>query len=298
MTANIARFSTRNPQAYGMLVTFLGVAFFFPDTLVLRLIGADTMTIAVWRGLAGAGATFAYIALFDRAAWPGFRALLTPAALAMVFLQGTGSLFFLGSLQHTSVANCLLILATAPFLAALFSWLTLGETIDLPTGMAIFAVFSGVLIIASGSLGGGQLLGDALSFLNAIAISGYYVVLRRAKGQNLLAAIALGYAMTALLALPFAPMTPLAPNQWMLALLSGGVILAMGGGLLQLGPRYLPAPEVTMITMLEIIVGPLLVWWALGENPGPATLIGGPVILCAILAHALWQLRGFGAKAA
>lgn len=114
-------FATRHPQAYGLIVTFLGVAFFFPDALVVRMIGADTMTIAVWRGLAAAVTTLTYVVLFNRAAWTGFRSLLTPAALAMIVLQGTGLIFFLGSLQHTSVANSLLILATAPFLAAIFA---------------------------------------------------------------------------------------------------------------------------------------------------------------------------------
>jgi drug/metabolite transporter (DMT)-like permease len=86
-------------------------------------------------------------------------------------------------------------------------------------------------------------------------------------------------------------MEPFNATQWGLVLLSGGVILAGGVGLLQIGPRYLPAPEVSMITMLEIVVGPLLVWRILGENPGQATVIGGTVILVAIFAHAAWQLR-------
>lgn len=274
-----------------MIVTFLGVAFFFPDALVVRLIGADVMTIAFWRGLAGAFTTFAFIALFQRQAWPGFRALLTPAALAMIALQGTGSLFFLASLGATSVANSLLILATAPFLAAIFSYAFLHERIDLATGLAIAAVFSGVLVIASGSVGGGTLLGDLFSFLNAMTIAGYYVVLRRARHENLLAAIACGYVLTSILAFPLAPLDPFSHSQWLLVALSGGVILAGGVGLLQIGPRYLPAPEVSMITMLEIVIGPLLVWLVMGENPGQATLIGGGIILAAITSHALWQLR-------
>lgn len=283
--------ATQNPKAFGLIVTFLGVAFFFPDALIVRLIAADTMTIAVWRGLAGAVTTLAFVALFSRHQWPGFRALFSPPALAMILLQGTGSIFFLGSLQFTSVANCLLILATAPFLAAIFSRVFLHETIDRATGFAIVAVFGGVAVIAAGSLGGGSLFGDALSLLNALTIAGYYVVLRKAKDQSLIVAIAFGYLATAVIAFPLAPMEPFNGQQWALVLLSGGVILAGGVGLLQIGPRYLPAPEVSMISMLEIIAGPLLVWWVLGEHPGQLTLIGGMIILVAILGHAGWQLR-------
>jgi drug/metabolite transporter (DMT)-like permease len=283
--------STQNPKAFGLLVTFVGVAFFFPDALVVRLIEADAMTIAVWRGLAGAISTLSFVALFLPSAWPGFRALLTPAALAMMVLQGTGSIFFLTSLQHTSVANSLLILATAPFLSAIFSRIFLHEQINRATGITIVVVFGGVAVIAAGSLGGGTLLGDAMSFLNALTIAGYYVVLRKARAQNLIVAIACGYLVTALIALPLAPFEPLEPRQWGLLALSGGVILAGGVGLLQIGPRYLPAAEVSLVTMLEIVMGPLLVWWILGEYPGEATLWGGAAIIVAILAHASWQLR-------
>lgn len=274
-----------------MAVTFLGVAFFFPDALVVRLIGADVMTIAVWRGLAAATATLGAVLLFDRSLWPGWAAILTPAALAMILLQGMGSAFFMASLGATSAANALLILATAPFMAAILSWASLGEKVDRATGLAIIAVFAGVLIIASGSMGGGRLLGDLFAFGNAVTIAAYYVVIRHARGVVLVVPIAFGYLFTSLVTLPFAPMAPLDGQQIALVALSGGVILAGGVALLQIGPRYLPAPEVTMITMLEIVIGPLLVWWVLGEDPGPATLIGGVVIVIAITTHAIWQLR-------
>ena len=74
--------------------------------------------------------------------------------------------------------SALLVLATAPFIAALLSWLTLRETIDRATALAIGLVFAGVLIIGSGSMGHGRLLGDAFALVNATAIAAYYVTLR------------------------------------------------------------------------------------------------------------------------
>lgn len=277
--------ATRNPQMFGLVVTFLGVAFFFPDALVIRLIGADTMTIAVWRGLAAAVVTLGFAAVFLRSAFGGWRDLLTWPSLAMIGLQGLGSVFFLGALGQTSAANALLILATAPFLAALLSWAALREGIDRMTAVAICLVFAGVAIIASGSVGGGRLAGDLLALCNAFTIAGYYVVLRKVPQRNMLVPIALGYLLTSVVAYGFAPMEPLSLQQAALVFLSGGVILAGGVGLLMLGPRYLPAAEVSMITMLEIVVGPVLVWLVLGENPGTRSLFGGAVIIAAILLH-------------
>jgi drug/metabolite transporter (DMT)-like permease len=72
-----------------------------------------------------------------------------------------------------------------------------------------------------------------------------------------------------------------------LIFLSGAVILPGAAGLLMLGPRYLPAPEVSMITLLEVILGPLLVWAVIGENPGQMSLIGGAVIVVTVALHTL-----------
>lgn len=293
-----AGLAARNPQAFGFLVTLLGVTMFFPDALVVRLIAADTMTIAVWRGLAAGAVTLLCLAIFDRASLPGLHTLKSGPSVALMLMQGFGSIFFLASLGQTSAANALLILATAPFLAALLSWVLLKETIDAVTGVAIVAVFAGVAIIGAGSLGGGHLLGDFFAFGNACTIAIYYVVLRMAPQQKLMGSIALGFLLTSVIAFPFAPMLPFTLAQAGLVFLSGGVILAGGVALLQIGPRYLPAPEVSMITMLELVAGPLLVWLFTGENPGQMTLIGGAVILLAITGHSAVRLRQTQSRAA
>lgn len=284
-------FSRTHPQLFGFAVTFSGVAFFFPDALVIRLVGVDTMTVAVWRGLFAGAVTLAGLAVFAPRVLADWRSLASGPAIAIMFLQGFGSVFFLGSIGNTSAANALLILASAPFLSALLSARLLGERVGTATWGAIIAVFAGVAIIASGSLGGGGLFGDALALANALTIALYYIVLRAAPGRNLLLPIAVGYFLTSLIALPLAPLPPLEVRQWGLLFLSGGVILAGGVGLLVIGPRYLPAAEVTLITMLEIVVGPALVWWVLHEVPATASLIGGAVILVAIAAHAMIRLR-------
>lgn len=284
-------FARRNPEGFGVMVTLLGVMFFVPDALVIRLIGGDTMTIAVWRGLAAGVTTLAGLALFARHLIPPMRWLLSPPSLAIIVLQGVGSVFFLASMGATSAANALLILATAPFLAAVLSWLFLKETIGRSTGFAILGVFAGVAIIAFGSAGGGRLTGDLFALANSVTIACYYVLLRRVQSQNMLTSIAFGYLLTSVIAFPFADLAQLEAQQIGLIMISGGVILAGGVGLLMIGPRYLPAAEVSMITLLEIVFGPVLVWVVIGENPGQMSLIGGTVIAITILIHTTHRLR-------
>jgi drug/metabolite transporter (DMT)-like permease len=279
--------SQRNPQAYGVLVTLAGVLIFVPDALVMRLIGGDMLALAFWRGILAGGIFLAANLIFARQTMPSKGEWFDRKGLLVIGLNAVGGITWCSAMQYTSAANALLVLATAPFIAALLSWLTLRETIDRATALAIGLVFAGVLIIGSGSMGHGRLLGDAFALVNATAIAAYYVTLRTTGRRNMLPHLALGAILGGLLALPFAEFVPVDGGTAFLIFLSGAVILPGAAGLLMLGPRYLPAPEVSMITLLEVILGPLLVWAVIGENPGQMSLIGGSVIVVTVALHTL-----------
>jgi drug/metabolite transporter (DMT)-like permease len=269
---------------------------FVPDALVMRLIGGDMLALAFWRGLLSGGVFLLGLMILARDDIPVGKAWLDGKGLIVTALTAGGVLSWCAAMEHTSAANALLILAIAPFLAALLSWVILRETIDLATMIAIALVFAGVLIIASGSLGQGRLLGDAFALMNAATIAAYYVTLRTVGRRNMLPHLAAGSVLGGLLALPFADFTPVSGTQALLIFLSGAVILPGAAGLLMLGPRYLPAPEVSMITLLEVILGPLLVWAVIGENPGRATLVGGAMIIVVLALHTLRRLRNTEAQ--
>lgn len=281
----------RNPQAFGVVVTLAGVLIFVPDALVMRLIGGDMLALAFWRGILSGAVFLAGIALLAPGSWPGRGEWFDRKGMLVIVLNAGGVLSWCSAMQHTSAANALLVLATAPFIAALLSWIALRERIDRATALAILMVFAGVLVIASGSLGQGRLLGDAFALMNALTIAAYYVTLRTTGQRNMLPHLALGAILGGLLALPFADFVPVTGTQVMLILLSGAVIVPAAAALLMLGPRYLPAPEVSMITLLEVILGPLLVWAVIGEDPGAMTLIGGAVIVVTVALHTLRRLR-------
>lgn len=286
----IPAWSRRHPQAFGVLVTFAGVMVFVPDVLVMRLIGGDMMALAVFRGLMSGTIFLIALRLFAPADLPRRGQWTDRQGLLVILTSAAGVITFCAAMGNTSAANALLLLSVAPFLAALLSWLVLGERIDKPTALAILVVFLGVLVVASGSLGQGRLLGDGFAFLNASVIAAYYVTLRTTGSRNMLAHVGLGNILGGLIALPLADFVALDATKLALVLLSGAVIQPLAVGLLMLGPRYLPAPEVSMITLLEVILGPLLVWLVLAEHPGSRTLIGGAIILTAIAAHSLRRL--------
>lgn len=284
--------AARNPRAFGVLVTLAGVLVFVPDALVMRLIGGDMLALAFWRGLlAGSLLLLGNLILAPRSL-PARGQWFDGKGLLVIMLNAAGVISWSTAMQHTSAANALLLLATAPFLAAALSWVVLRESIDEATALAIALIFGGVVIIGSGSLGSGRLLGDAFALANACTIAAYYVTLRLVGRRNMLPHLALGTLLGGLLAVPFADFAPVSATQVWLILLSGAVILPGAISLLMLGPRYLPAPEVSMITLLEVILGPLLVWAVIGENPGQTTLIGGAVIIIVVAAHTARRLSG------
>jgi drug/metabolite transporter (DMT)-like permease len=283
-------FAAENPQAFGILVTLAGVMIFVPDALVMRLIGGDMLALAFFRGVISGSVFLMGNLLLSPQSMPARGQWFDRKGLLIIGLNAGGVLSWCSAMQYTSAANALLVLAIAPFLAAILSLLLLRERIDKVTALAIALVFAGVLIIASGSLGQGRLLGDGFALMNALTIAAYYVTLRTTGTRNMLPHLALGSILGGLLAVPFADFEPVGTTQALLIFLSGAVILPGAAGLLMLGPRYLPAPEVSMITLLEVILGPLLVWAVIGENPGQLTLIGGAVIVVTVALHTLRRL--------
>ena len=281
---------TPNPRL-GLAYTLAGAALFVPDALLVRLIGANVMDVAIWRGMIGGSVTLVGTALFAPHLIPSWRVLLSWPSLLLILAQGLGSFLYLMALGQTSVANTMLLYASSPFLSALLAFVLLRERIAPMTMLCMLAVFTGVGVIASGSLGGGHLWGDFIAFLNAASAAAYYVILRKTGAQSLIVSAGLGYFATALLAYPFAPHASFDIGQIGLVTISGAVVLAGGCALQMIGPRHLPAAEVSMITMLEIVASPLLVWAVLSEAPAPLTLIGGGVILAALIIHGVWRLR-------
>ena len=281
---------TPNPRL-GLAYTLAGAALFVPDALLERLIGANVMDVAIWRGMIGGSVTLVGTVLFAPHLIPSWRVLLSWPSLLLILAQGLGSFLYLMALGQTSVANTMLLYASSPFLSALLAFVLLRERIAPMTMLCMLAVFTGVGVIASGSLGGGHLWGDFIAFLNAASAAADYVILRKTGAQSLIVSAGLGYFATALLAYPFAPHASFDIGQIGLVTISGAVVLAGGCALQMIGPRHLPAAEVSMITMLEIVASPLLVWAVLSEAPAPLTLIGGGVILAALITHGVWRLR-------
>ena len=278
----------------GLLLTLGGVLVFTPDSLLIRLTDVDPFTLAVGRGVpAGLIMLLGYALVTRQGLLSSVRAIGRCGVLVCL-LQGTCSITFLAAFSYTSVANVLVIFACTPLIAALLSWLIFREKVSASTYWAIVGAASGLAIVASGSFGGIRWFGDSLALLNAVLLATVFTILRGHREINMIPASGIGLLIGALVSIPFAGFPPLDALQVTWLALAGVIILPLALTLLTLGPRYLPAPEVGMIMLLEAVLGPLWVWLVIQESPGIPTLIGGTVVLVVLFVHSLWRLRTSG----
>ena len=208
----------------------------------------------------------------------------------MGFIAGslTGASFFgnIFALIYTSVANVTFILSTAPFIAALLGRIFLGERVKKRTWLAIACTTSGVLIMVNGGLSSDGLIGMGFAFFMALCYACFTVIMRHCKNIDMVpAALVAGLTSMAFAAL-FIDSFVLPINDILIALGLGVVQMGIALILFIKGSRHVPAAELTLLTMLEVILSPLWVWMLLNEHPGYWTLIGGSVIILGVVVQA------------
>jgi drug/metabolite transporter (DMT)-like permease len=247
-----------------------------------RQLTLDTPTQVFGRAAFAGAALLAWVAVAERGrVVPAFRAV-GGAGLAVALCVATASAAFIAALNHTSVARVLFILALAPVLAAVLARVTLGEPITRRTVVAMVVALAGVTVML-GAPGEGSLAGDGLAFLVALSFALMIVITRWRHDVSMAPATCLSQVILVVAFLPFA--TPAAIDAadagWLAALGIGQI--GLGFALLTVGARLIPAAQVGLITLLEVVLGPLWVWLALDERPSALTLAGGAIVLLALV---------------
>ena len=247
-----------------------------------RQLTLDTSTQVFGRAAFAGAALLGYVAIVERGqVLRGFKSV-GGAGIAVALCVAIASGSFIGALNHASVARVLFILAVAPVLAALLAWATLGEPISRRTALAMVLALSGVAVML-GAPGEASLTGDGLAFVAALAFSVMIVITRWRHEVSMAPATCLSQAILVAAFLPFATPGEISGDDlaWLAALGIGQI--GLGFALLTVGARLIPAAQVGLITLLEVVLGPVWVWLALDERPGTLTLVGGTIVIAAIV---------------
>jgi drug/metabolite transporter (DMT)-like permease len=221
-----------------------------------------------------------------------FRAI-GKIGLLVATLHALSNISFVAAVTQTSAANVLVIIATAPFFAALLSRIVLDEPIPRRTWVAIGVVIGAVTAVFYGSLQGSGLVGEAIALAGSVASGATITAIRRARGISMIPAMALAALIACIVALGVGAQIP-DPSQVGLFVLQGSILLPASIAMISTAPRFIPAPEVSLINRLEMVIGPIWVWSFLGEAPTPAAIASGIIILVTLVVHTAMSIRAAG----
>lgn len=265
--------------------------------LVFRSVEAGPFEAIVWRSL---GHVLVFpIFLILRSGFGAFAALRQAGGTAAIVALCIAATFVLHvlAMMNTTVANVLVVQSTSPVLVAILGWMVLGERVS-PRGWFTLALaFAGLAIVVGSSIGGGSFLGDAMALGVALCSACMVILTRRARALSMQPVTIVSAALAVLVAMPFgAPLS--VPAADIALLLSLGLIqMTLGLSFFLYALRLMPAAQVTLIALLEPVLGPVWVWLFMGEEPATSTIVGGVIILAALAANILLGLR-FGPRQA
>ena len=277
---------------HGLLFVFAAGVLWSTVGLGIRMIeDAVVWQILLYRSISMS--IFLYMVIRLRSGESPFlqiRRIGLPAVVAGLSLVAaySGGIY---AIQNTSVANAMLLFATAPFMAAVLGWLVLREPVRAATWIAIAVALGGILIMVSDKTGDVAVQGSLAALGSALGFAVFTVALRWGRSGEMLPSVFLSGLFAIVITFGICQFLELSV---VLSLQDGGVAMGMGvfqvgAGLIlyTLGSRSLPAADLALLSLAEVLLGPLWVWLFLNETASLNTLVGGAVLLIAIAGNAV-----------
>ena len=277
----------------GLLLTAIGAVLFTFDVPLIRLAASDKWTLMFSRGLLLFLAMTVLWMVFQRG-WRGSVSYISGAGGIIAAISSTlANLMFLAAVTETTAANLVFIIGLNPVICAVLAWIVLREHVPWQTWLAIAMALIGVGIIGWSGHKAGTSTGDLLAFGVACCMA-ITLTAARWSGKNIMTSLAIGALASACIAAFWATPAALPPVSWGWLAINALIIVPVAMALLIIGPRYLPASEVAMFFLLELILTPLWMWLIFGEAPTRDALLGGAIIFCTLLGHSIWRLTSSG----
>jgi drug/metabolite transporter (DMT)-like permease len=262
-------------------------------TAVLWSSGGLLIKAIDWHPLAIAGMRSAIAALVI---WLAFRNekinYSAPQLMGAAAYAGT-VILFVSATKLTTAANAILIQYSAPVFVALLATWFLNEKPRSADWLTIGVVFGGLLLFFQDKMSTGGLLGNLLALASGFTMAVMIVSMRKQKDGSPFGSVLLGNGATVLFGLPFMLGSGPDLTGWIALGFLGVFQLGLSYVLYSVAIKHVTALEAIIITTIEPILNPVWVFLFLGEQPGPWSLVGGLVILIAILArYILPSLKG------
>ena len=281
MVATVLDHAASRRREGQILVALAALAWSSAGVLQRRL-DLDAATQIAGRAVFAALALALFVAVTERGHVMRATRSVGWAGIGFAVCLALASGSFIAALNHTSVARVLFIQAISPVLASLLAWIALKEPIDKRTAIALATAIGGVALML-GAPGAGNREGDVLALVMATAFAVALVISRHRKDVSMAPATFLSQLILVAVFWPFAAMAEVPRSDIPVLAAMGAGQIGLGLALLTMGARLIPAAQVALITLLEVVLGPLWVWLAYDEKPETATLVGGAVVIVAIV---------------
>lgn len=280
----------------GLLFVFTAGVLWSTVGLGIRLIeDATVWQILLYRSVSLSGFLF-FVILLRTGENPirKVRQAGVPAVIGGLALVGaySGGIY---AIQTTSVANAMLLFASAPFMTAILSWIVLRESVRPATWVAIAVALAGIAVMVADKAGESAIAGNLAALGSAFGFAIFTIALRWGKSNEMLPAVFLSgifaILITSVICLLVGLPLVLSSNDMGIAFCMGVFQVGAGLVLYTLGSKTVPATELTLLSLAEVLLGPFWVWLFLGETITKFTLIGGCILLLAIVGNAVSGIR-------
>jgi drug/metabolite transporter (DMT)-like permease len=290
MAVPIVPFEDRSVRRRGQLFIGLAAVAWSTAGVLQRELSVGTATQLAGRALFAFLALLAVVAVSNHTrTFDVFRSMGI-AGLAVAVCTAIASGSFIVALNHANVANVLFMQAAAPIAAALLAWIALGESITRRSWVAMAIAVLGVTLMVGGP-GSGGLVGVGASLVMTLAFAIAIVITRHRRDISMAPAICLSQLIVVLAIAPLASPATVTEHDLVFLVLLGVGQMGLGLLFLSIGARLIPAAEVALITLLEVVLAPLWVWIAISERPAPTAIFGGAVVVVAVVLQTTQKTR-------
>ena len=291
MTENflLNRFFKNRPKSYGNFLALIGVLILTPDTMVMRFSNLDRWPLMGWRGvLMGLTLLFLWSLFQSSNKTKKTSSIFNWQGIVVIFAFGINSVTFTLGIQETSVMVVLTAVATMPVFAAFLSVFLMKESQGWGGWATIILAMVGVVIVVSdgnNALGhpeGSTVLGAIYGCITATGLALAFTMARKYRKLEIIPAAAIGSLLSGIFGFLLSAEDNIfiAPVWTIISM--GVLILPVSFGLISIAPRYTTSAIVSLIMLLEMVIGPFWVWIAIGEKPSITMIFGGFLVIAVI----------------
>tara|TARA_B110000438_G_scaffold291924_1_gene329535 strand:- start:92 stop:955 length:864 start_codon:yes stop_codon:yes gene_type:complete len=271
----------------GSILVLLGAVFLsFGGIIVKSFEGANLWQILFWRQFFFIIIVTIYLlAIYKKNFFNTFYKSGLPGLIAGIFL-GAGFASYVFAMYYTTVANTLFIITTETIFLAFFGYIFLKEKINYITFISILLGMSGVLLIVGSSLSiqtSEQFFGNIIAFIMPISFAVLVIIVRKYPGVDMVPAQFIAGVVAAFIGYLIAGKLLVSPHDLFLGFLAGTFQIGFGFILITIGSQTTPAAVVGVMMLTEAVLGPIWAWLFIDEIPPMTVIIGGGIIIFAIL---------------